>query len=103
MSLTSQNRESAQIIYLPTAAMAPVIQARIRGRLPNAVASLKRVRWAREIAAYQAAQCAKSIERARSNIELMERMLHSHRYELIQAQQMAARTLAKPQPTGGKA
>ncbi len=83
--------QSARIIPLPGAATEPVVQERIRGRLPNSVASLKRVRRERVHAADRAAQYAHGIERARNHVVVLERMLHAGRYELIQAQQTAAR------------
>lgn len=87
---------TAQIFFLSTAANAPVRQERIRGRLPNVVASLKRVRRARHHAADEARATADRIAALHSNIAGAESYLRNVRATLAALTQATTSNMKTP-------
>lgn len=91
MDNTTTKPQSAQIIPLPGAASEPVVQQRKKGRHPKEIISLWRFRRDKNVALYQATSNPNNVEKCRERVSMAERILHTFKYELIQAQQQAAR------------
>lgn len=93
-NISSNTGTTATIIYLPTAALRPVQQKRYAGRHPKMVTNLGRFKRDKEFQELVSGQRTQSVVEARDYVATLERLLNSGRYELMQAQQTAARVRA---------
>lgn len=71
----------AQIIQHPHAGSPPVVQTRIRGRLPNYITSLRTLRNARSYAAYSARVLQEQINKKLAAASELENVGQALRYD----------------------